>query len=188
MGDHSSNRVVSLACAIRKSPEFVEMHTNLAPGSPTLFRHKWRTLYTLLFLFIVLVSKVASLNGKMVIHLWVRFEFEVLSYCIFRKSLQLDSKTDLTTNGLNWSLFVVVGLVSMSSYLYRLKSTWIALLCFFLTIWHLFDKKPEWISDLFFECAMILAIGFSNINWWEFWCKITLLRLLVRLWGFFFCK
>ena len=85
----SSNGFVSLVCGIRRAPEFVEMHTNLAPGSQTLFRHKWRTLCTLLFLFIVLVSIVASLNAKTLFHPWVRFEIEVLSYCIFTEKFAI---------------------------------------------------------------------------------------------------
>ena len=51
-----------------------------------------------------------------------------------RKSLHLDSKTDLTTNGLNWSVFVGVVLGSLFSYLQGLKSARIAHLCFLPTI------------------------------------------------------
>ena len=73
---------VFLTCGIQKTTKLLEMHTKLAPGSQT-FRHKWRPLYTLLFLFIVSVSTIASLNGNLLFHPWVRFEVEVLSYCIF---------------------------------------------------------------------------------------------------------
>ena len=79
---------VSLACGRRKATELLEMHTKLASGSQR-FRHKGRPLYALLFLFILLVSTIASLNGKLFFQLWVRFEVEVLSYCIFTEKFAI---------------------------------------------------------------------------------------------------
>ena len=84
----------------------------------------------------------------------------------YGKSLQLDSETDFTTNGLNWSLFVGVGLVSMLSYLYRLKSTWIALLCFFWRYDTFLIKNMGGFLIFSLNVPCFLAIGFSNIDWW----------------------
>ena len=85
-----------------------------------------------------------------------------------RKSLHLDSKTDLTTDGLNWSVFVGVVLGSLLSYLHRLKSARVSHLCFLSTIWCLFDKYFEGYSGLFFKCAILFSHRFSNIDWRDF--------------------
>ena len=84
----------------------------------------------LLFYFIVLMGIVAS-----VIAMSFLAGFHVLDWSFFialwRKRLQLDSKSDLTTNGLILGFFVGKWLLSLTSYLYGLKSAGIAQLLFF---------------------------------------------------------
>ena len=84
----------------------------------------------LLFRLILLIGMVASVNG-------ISF-FSYVSGCgsklsriaLLRKSLQLDSKSDLTTDGLILGFFVGERLLSSTSYLYRLKSAGIFQLFF----------------------------------------------------------
>ena len=78
----------------RKNLELFEMHTCHWPGAQTCFRHKWKNLVQLLFYFIVLMGIVASVVG-------MSFFF---SY-VWRKRMQLDSKSDLTTNGVILGVF-----------------------------------------------------------------------------------
>ena len=90
---------------------------------------KWLQL---LFYFIVLMGTAGFVIG-------MSFFFSCVSGCrlkfsriaILRKRLQLDSKTDLTTNGLILGFFVGRWLLSLTSYLYGLKSARIAQLLFF---------------------------------------------------------
>ena len=78
------------------------------------------------------MEKCYSIRGS-----GLRLKFYRIAF--LRKSLQLDSKTGLTTNALNWSVFVGVGLGPLSSYLHGLKCARIGHLCFLSKIWCLFD-------------------------------------------------
>ena len=59
---------------------------------------------TLLFHF-VLVNIVVKLIRVSLFHLWFKLSVEVFLCCTLRKRLQLDSKIDLTTNGLILEIF-----------------------------------------------------------------------------------
>ena len=69
---------------------------------------------------------------------------------LLRKRLQLDSKSDLTTDGLTLGFFVGIWLLSSTSYLYGLKSAGMAQLLFFFDdiiffrclVWGVFWSVP----------------------------------------------
>ena len=90
-----------------KNRELFEMHTCLWPGAQMWFRHKWRKLVTaslLLFCF----------GGYSYRRYWNEFLFSCVSclrlkfssIALWRKRLQLDPKSNLTTNGLILGFFV----------------------------------------------------------------------------------
>ena len=86
----------------------------------------------LLFYFIVLMGAVASVIGMIFFQLCFCFGLKISRFALLRKRLQLDSKSDLTTNGLIVGFFVVEKwLLSLTSYLYGLKFARIAQLLFF---------------------------------------------------------
>ena len=85
-----------------------------------------------------------------------------------RKRLQLDSKSDLTTNGLILDYFVGIWFPWLTSYLYGLKFAWIAQVCFS------FDdiKSFRWLVWVVFwsvlkNCPFLSAIEFFKIDWWD---------------------
>ena len=116
----------------RSNLELFEMQTCHWPGAQICFRHKWTPLVTapLLLHFI---------DGYSCLRCWNEFfsaVFQVLDWSFFgisllRKRLQMDSKCDLTTNGLILGFFVRKWLPSLTSYLYGLKSARYAQLLFF---------------------------------------------------------
>ena len=76
----------------------------------------------LLFCFIVLIVLVASVNGKNFFGCVSDFRLKFSRIALWRRRLQLDSKSDLTTNGLILGFFVGKWLLSFTPYLYGLKS------------------------------------------------------------------
>ena len=94
----------------------------------------------LLFYFIVLMGIVASVIGMSFFFSYVSgFRLKFSRIALWRKRLQLDSKSDLTTNGLILGFFNAKWPLSLTSYLYGLKSAGIAQLLFFLTTWNFVD-------------------------------------------------
>ena len=85
----------------------------------------------LLFYCIVLIGIVASVIGvsffSCVLGFWLKFS----RIALWRKRMQLYSKSDLTTNGVILGFFVGKWILSLTSYLYGLKSGGIAQLLFF---------------------------------------------------------
>ena len=86
-GCPAGTEIVFLACEHYEKLELLVIHTSLGHCAELLFRHNWRKLVTLLFLFILLVKIVVWLIGACFFLLWVRFPFEVFSYCTFTKTL-----------------------------------------------------------------------------------------------------
>ena len=84
----------------------------------------------LLFYFIILIGRVASVIGMIFSSYVSGFRLKFSRIAPWRKRLQLDSKSDLNTNGLILGLFVEKWLLSSTSYLYGLKSAKIAQLLF----------------------------------------------------------
>ena len=85
----------------------------------------------LLFCLIVLIGMVASFIG-ISFFCWVSgYGSKFSRIALLRKRLQLDSKSDLTTDGLTLGFFVGKWLLLMTSYLYGLKSAGFAQLFFF---------------------------------------------------------
>ena len=88
--------------------------------------------------FLVLIN-VFCIDGYSCLRYWNELFFSCVSgfrlkfsrIALWRKRLQLDSKSDLTTNGLILGFFVGKWLLWLTSYLYRLKFAKIALLFFF---------------------------------------------------------
>ena len=73
------------------------------------------------FYFFVLVGIVASVVGIIFFSCVSGFRLKFSRIALWRKRLQLDSKSDLTTNGLILGFFVGKWLHSLTSHLYRLK-------------------------------------------------------------------
>ena len=132
----------------RKNLELFEMHTChdlLLKYSSDINEGNWLQL---LFYFIVLMGTVASVIGMSFFFSCVSgFRLKFSRIALLRKRLQLDSKSDLTTNGLILGFFVGKWLLSLTSYLYKLKSAGIAQLLF------LFDDMN------FFRCSVWGAFG-----------------------------
>ena len=90
-----------------KNLDFFEMHTCLLPGAQIWFKHKWRTMVTTSFLLL-------CIDWYTCLRYWNEFFFSCVScfrlkfspIALWRKRLQLDSKSDLTTNGLILGFFV----------------------------------------------------------------------------------
>ena len=86
---------------LEKKLGFFEMHTCHWPGAQIWFRHKWRKLVTASLL-------LHCIDGYSCFRYWNEFFFSCVSgfrlkfsrIALWRKRLQLDSKCDLTTNGL----------------------------------------------------------------------------------------
>ena len=99
----------------------------------------------LLFYFIVLIGMVASVIGIRFFRYVSGFGSKFSRIALLRKRLQLDSKSDLATNGLILGFFVGKWLLSSTSFLYRLKSTGIAQLLFFFDGIKLFRFLVWWV-------------------------------------------
>ena len=120
----------------------------------------------LLFYLIVLMGIVASAIGLSFFSYVSGFRLKFSRIALWRKRLQLDSKSDLTTNGLILEFFVGKWILSLSSYLYRVKSARNAQLLFFFDninffrclVWGVF-----W--SVLSKCLYFWAIGFCNIDW-----------------------
>ena len=85
----------------------------------------------LLFYLIVLMGIVVSVIGLSFFSYVSGLRLKFSCIALWRKRLQLDSKSDLTTNGLILGFFVGTWLLSLTSYLYGLKFARIAQLLFF---------------------------------------------------------
>ena len=90
-----------------------------------------RNWLQLLFYFIVLMGISASVIGLSFFSYVSGFRLKFSSIELWRKRLQLDSKSDLTTNGLILGFFVRKWLLSLTSYLYGVKLARNAQLLFF---------------------------------------------------------
>ena len=164
------------------------MHTKLPLGSQT-FRHKWRTLFTLLFLVIVLVSKVETLNGKLFFHLWLRFEMEVLSYSIFGEMFAIGFQNWFDHEWIEleyicWSrprfVFVISAWTKVCkncSFVFFFND----MMSFWKLVWGAFWSVLQ-MCHTFWPWEFLISIDEL------FRCNITSPRLLVRIWACFFCK
>ena len=83
------------------------------------------------FYFILLKVTVASVIGLSFFSYVSGFRLKFSRIALWRKRLQLDSKSDLTTNGLILEFFVWIWILSLTSYLFGLKFAGIAQLLFF---------------------------------------------------------
>ena len=80
----------------------------------------------LLFYFIVLIGMVASVSGIQFFSYVSGFGSKFSRIALRRKRLQLDSKSDLATNGLIMGFFYGKWLLPLTCYRYGLKAAWIA--------------------------------------------------------------
>ena len=85
----------------------------------------------LFFYFIVLMGIVASVIGMFFFSCVSGSRLKFSRIALLRKRLQLDSKSNLTTNGLIFGFFGGKWILSLTSYLYGLKFARIAQLLFF---------------------------------------------------------
>ena len=120
----------------------------------------------LLFYFIVLMGIVASVIGMSFFSCGSGFILKFSRIALWRKRLQLDSNSDLTTNGLILGCFVGKWLLSSTSYLYGLKSARIAQLLFFFDDIN-FNRCLVWgvFWSVLHKCLYFSAIWFCNIDW-----------------------
>ena len=111
----------------RKTLEVFEMHTCLWPGAQICFRHKWRKLVTASLL-------LHCIDWNSCLRYWNEFFLSCVSgfrlkfsrIALWWKRLQLDSRSDLATNGWILGFFVEKWLLSLTLYPYGLKSARIA--------------------------------------------------------------
>ena len=126
-----------------------------------------RNWLQLLFYFIVLMGIVASVIGMSFFRCVSGFRLKFCRIALQRERLQLDSKSDLTTKGLSLGFFVWKWILSLTSYLYGLKSARYAQLLFFFDDIKIF-RCLVWVVfwSVLWKCLYFLAIGFCNIDWW----------------------
>ena len=107
----------------RKNLEFFKVHNCHWPRAQKWFRHKRRKLVTasLLLLCIGGYSCLSYWNGFF-LSCVSGFRLKFSRIALWWKRLQLDSKSDLPTNGLILGFSVQKWLLSLTSYLYGLKS------------------------------------------------------------------
>ena len=133
-------KCVSSLRRLEKFLNFFEMHSCLWPGAQIWFRHKWRKLVTASLL-------LHCIDWYSCVRYWIEFFSSCVScfrlkfspIALWRKRLQLDSKSDLTTNGLNMGFFLEIGV-------FRWLHIWVDWnlqeslnCCSFLTTWIFFD-------------------------------------------------
>ena len=93
----------------------------------------------LLFYFFVLMGIVTAVIGMSFFSCVSCFRLKFPPIALWRKRLQLDSKSDLTTNGLILRFSVGKWLLSLTSYLHGLKSARVAQLLFYFVDIIFFD-------------------------------------------------
>ena len=107
----------------RKNLELFEMHTCLWPGAQIWFRHKWSKLVTAsLLIHCIDGYSYLRYRNEFFLSCVSGFSLKFSRIALLRKRLQLDSKSDLTTNGLILGVFVGKWLPSLTSYLCGVKS------------------------------------------------------------------
>ena len=120
----------------------------------------------LLFYIFVLVVIVVSVIGIKFFSCVSSFRLNFSPIALWRKRVQLDSKSDLTTNGLVLGFFVKKRLLLLTQYLYGLKSARIAQLLFFfddINFFRCFILVVIW--SVLQKCLYFLAIWFCNTDW-----------------------
>ena len=128
------------------------MNTSLGPGAQMLFRKKRSYFDKLLLSSFCWYTKVASLFGNNFYHLWVKVQVEIFSCCSLRKGSLLESKTDLTKNGLTWRFFLDCAWTAVISEYSRIFKNF-SFMSFFWRqeIFPIFSF--EGYSSLLFKCA-----------------------------------
>ena len=122
-------------------------------GAQRWFRQNWRRLVKATFSLHALIGTVASDKRLSFLSYVSDFRLKSSRFALWRIRLQLDSKVNLTTNGLILGFFVRKWLLSLTSYLYGLKWARIAQLFFFVMTSNFFDVYFEGYSGLFFKNA-----------------------------------
>ena len=113
------------------------------------------------FYFIALIGIVASVLGMNFFFSCVSgFRLKFSRIALWRKRLQLDSKSDLTTNGLILGFFVAKWRLSLTSYLCGLKSARSAQLLFFFWRYQFFSTLSLRGSLV---CSSKLRVLFSHM-------------------------
>ena len=120
----------------------------------------------LLFYLIVLTGMVPSVIGMSFFSCVSGFRLKFSGIALWRKCLQLDSKNDLTTNGLILWFFVGKRFLSSTSHPNGLKSARIAQLLFFFDDINYFRRLVWGVFWSVLQKSMyFLAIWFCNIDW-----------------------
>ena len=120
----------------------------------------------LLFYFLVLMGIVTAVIGIRFFSCVSGFRLKFSRIALWRKRLQLDSKSYLTTNGLILGFFVGKWLLSLTSYLFGLKSARdVQLLVYFddINFFRCLGWGVSW--SVLWKCFYFLAIGFCNMDW-----------------------
>ena len=115
-------KCVSGVRRLEKKLELFEMHTYHWPGAQIWFRHKWRKLVTASLLLHCIDWYGCLRYWNQFFQQCFRFGSKFSPIVFWRKRLQLDSKSHLTTDGLILGFFDGKWLLSSTSYLFGLKS------------------------------------------------------------------
>ena len=107
----------------RKNLEFFKVHNCHWPRAQIWFRHKWRKLVTAsLLLHCIDWYSHFGYSKEFFLSCISGFRLKFSRIALWWKRLQLDSKSDLATNGLILGFSVEKWLLSLTSNLYGLKS------------------------------------------------------------------
>ena len=183
--DPARSWTVFVAREYMKQVEVFEIHIWLWPGARILFKHKWNELAEISFL-LHCIDGFGGLGYQKEFNICVLgFNWNFTHIALLRKSLQLDSETDLTINGLISEFFDAIWLFLLPSNLHRLKLAWVAQRCYF------FDDV-ETFRWLIWSSSNVLVL-FSHMFLWyrlmRFFKAIQFYFLwLLRLSAFFSCK
>ena len=151
----------------RKTLYFFEMYTCLWPGAQIWFRHNWRKLVTgSLLLHCIDGYSYRRYWNKVFFSCVSSFRLKFSPIALWRKRLQLDSKSDLTTNGLILGFFAIKWLLSLTSYLCGLKSARDAQMLFYFDDINFF-RCLVWgvLWSVLWKWFYFSAIGFCNMDW-----------------------
>ena len=135
----------------RKNLENFVMLTCLWPGAKMWLRHKWRKLVKAsLLIYCIDWYSCPRYWNEFFLFCVSGFRLKFSRIALWRKRLQLDSRSDLATNGSILGFFVQKWLLSMTSYLHGMKLARIAQLLFYID------------DIIFFRC----------LGWGVYWSRL----------------
>ena len=151
----------------RKNLELFEMHTCHWPGAQIRFRHKWRKLVTAsLLLHCIDWYSCLRYWNEFFLCCVSGFRLKFSRVAVLRKRLQLDSKKDLTTNGLILRFFsqkMASFVTFISGWTEICKNCSIVIRFWRNQIFSMFFLRGILVCCL--KMLVLFAVGFCNIDW-----------------------